>query len=309
MDTLTDILAVTEVRGSVAATVVAGEPWGLGLSAVPGAAFHAVTAGTAWLMADGHMPRQLLPGDAVLLPGGVPHQLASSEHTPIRPFDHVRAEAALADGVELVLGSPPTTTRILCASYRHDSAAILATFDVLPDIVHIPALHAQPSLRSSLNLLDEELSHPAPGRRAVLDHIVNVLLIQVLRSWIAGCDDGTRSPSWLRGLADPITRAALAELHRDPSRPWTTDELARRAGVSRATLARRFTSEIGHPPGDYLATWRMELAAYQLRNSNEPVGVVSRSVGYTSEYAFNRAFARRHGLPPGRYRATYRHTS
>jgi AraC-like DNA-binding protein len=82
--------------------------------------------------------------------------------------------------------------------------------------------------------------------------------------------------------------------------------LARRVGVSRSTLNRRFLTEVGRPPADYLTAWRLELAARRLRSGDEPVSVVAHGVGYTSEYAFNRAFARCHGLPPGRYRTAAR---
>jgi AraC-like DNA-binding protein len=302
VDTLTDVLTLADVRGSVAASVAAGGDWGLRLDAVPGAAFHAVTAGVAYLVVDGRPPLQLLPGDLVLLAGGTPHVLAGRPDAATRPFDHVAAEAALDGGGELTVGEPPARTRILCASYHHDPAATLATFSLLPDVLNVPGFAAPPALQVSLQLLAHELSQPGAGSRVVLDHIVNILLVQILRTWIAGRDPGDRPPSWLRGLADPITRNALAQLHADPARAWTVGGLARQVGVSRATLTRRFASEVGDTPHDYLTNWRMEVAARRLRDGTEPVGAVARSVGYTSEYAFNRAFTRRHGLSPGRYR-------
>jgi AraC-like DNA-binding protein len=309
VDTLTDVLTLASVRGSVAASVAGGGDWGLRLHAVPGAAFHAITAGVAYLVLDSRQPLQLLPGDLVLLPGGSPHILAGRPDAPARPFDHARAEAALRDGDELAVGEPPATTRILCASYHHDPAATLATFSLLPDVLHVTALAAPQAVRTSLQLLADELRHPGPGSRAVLDHVVNILLIQLLRSWIADLDMSERPPSWLRGLADPITCAALAALHADPARAWTVDALAHEVGVSKATLTRRFASEVGLAPRDYLTTWRMEVAAQRLRTGSDPIGAVARSIGYTSEYAFNRAFTRRHGLAPGRYRTTSRHHS
>ena len=306
MDTLADVLAASAVAGSVAASLAAGEPWGLRLDAVPGAAFHAVAAGTAWLRIAERPPLRLMPGDAVLLPSGAAHDLLSDLAVAPQPFDHAAAEAALERGVPMAIGPAPAGTQILCASYQHDPAATLATFGLLPEVVHVRSGEAPVALRTTLQLLAEELHGGGAGTRAVLDHVVNVLLIQVLRAWVVGNQAATSAPSWLRGLADPVTRAALAELHRDPGRPWTTEDLARRAGVSRATLGRRFAAEVGHTPGDYLTTWRMELAARRLRTTDDPVGAVARAVGYTSEYAFNRAFARRHGIAPGRYRSRNR---
>jgi AraC-like DNA-binding protein len=306
VDILSDVLALAAVRGSVAASVAAGPAWGICMADMPGAAIHAVAFGTAHLLIDGRDPLLLAPGDVVLLPGGPTHVLASSPAVPVRPFDHDRAAAAVAAGEDMQVGEQPVCTRILCASYRHDPATTVAAFSLLPDIVHVPAASASHALRSSVQLLSDELSQPAPGTSTVLDHIANVLLIQMLRAWLAASAREERPPSWLRGLADPVIRTAMAELHAQPSRPWTVDVLAQAAGVSQATLMRRFVSEVGCPPSDYLRSWRMELAAHRLRTTDEPVGVIARGVGYTSEYAFNRAFARLHGMPPGRYRSTSR---
>jgi AraC-like DNA-binding protein len=72
--------------------------------------------------------------------------------------------------------------------------------------------------------------------------------------------------------------------------------------VSRATLARRFTSHVGETPASYLTRWRMDLAARRLRDTTDPISVIAASIGYTSEYAFSRAFTRTRRTPPGRYR-------
>jgi AraC-like DNA-binding protein len=101
---------------------------------------------------------------------------------------------------------------------------------------------------------------------------------------------------------------ALAVLHTQPGRDWTVDSLAAATGVSRATLARRFPAQTGLTPAAYLTRWRMDLAAKRLRDTDDTVGVIARSLGYTSEYAFNRAFTRARGTPPGRYRAQGRAT-
>jgi len=242
----------------------------------------------------------------VLLPSGAQHELVSHPGAPTRPFDHLRAEASLGDGGELALGQPPLTTQIICASYGQDPAARVSPFAALPPVVHVPALAAPTGLRGSLALIADELRAPGPGIRSVLDHAVNIVLIQVLRAWIDDPSAADRPPSWLSGLADPVTSSALHQLHDDPAHPWTTTTLAQRVGVSRATLARRFETEVGQTPGDYITSWRMELAAQRLRHTDETVGAVARGVGYRSEYSFNRAFARFHGAPPGRYRRTAR---
>jgi AraC-like DNA-binding protein len=273
------------------------------MAEVPGAAFHAITSGVAHLEMDGHDTIRLMPGDVVLLPTGVEHSLFGSPGRRAQPFDHLAAEAALEEGGELVVGDPPMTTQVVCASYDRDPASRWSPFSSLPAVVYVPALSAPPGLRTSLSLISDELALASPGLRTVLDHVVNIVLIHVLRAWIEKSSLTAASPSWLRGLADPTVRQALAELHGDPAFPWTISALAGRAGVSKATLTRRFETEVGSSPGSYISSWRMELAARSLRTGNDTVGTVARSVGYQSEYAFSRAFVRHHGSPPGRYRA------
>lgn len=306
VDPLTDVLALSSVRGSLAATLAAGDPWALALAPVPRAAFHAVTAGTVWLRIAGRPAVYLQPGDTVLLPRGTGHVIGGDLTTPPVAFDHADAEAARRAGVELRTGTGPVTTRVLCASYQHDSDPRSGPFALLPEVVHVRGAVATSALFATLRLLAEEMAAPAPGNRVVLDRAIDILLIHVLRAYLAETDPSSEHPSWLRGLRDPVTSAALSEIHQDPASPWTADDLARRVGVSKATLARRFRSEVGQSPAAYLTTWRMKVAARQLLAENRPVAAVARSVGYTSEFAFNRAFARTHGVPPGRYRARER---
>ena len=73
-------------------------------------------------------------------------------------------------------------------------------------------------------------------------------------------------------------------------------------GLSRSALADRFTRLIGEPPMRYLARWRIQVAAHQLRNSDTPLARIAKQVGYESEAAFNRAFKRSFGVPPATWR-------
>jgi AraC-like DNA-binding protein len=311
VDALTAVLEVAGVRGTVAATVSAAEPWGLALDAVPGAAFHAVTDGTAWLRVrgtPGGAGIRLLPGDIALLPAGTAHTLASAPDVRTRPFDHLAAEQALAAGGELTAGTGPARTRILCASYRQDPAVTLPLLSLLPDVLHIPASRAGPGLDAALRLLAHELTPrgpgggPRPGAAAVLNRLVDILLVHALRAWLTAAPAPAGPASWLSALTDPVAGPALAALHAQPGQPWTVESLAASTGVSTATLARRFTAKVGQTPAAYLTRWRMDLAAQRLRDTDDTVAAIARSLGYTSEYAFNRAFTRHRHTPPGRYR-------
>lgn len=307
MDALTDVLEVARVSGSVLAHVHAHEPWGLDLAPANGAAFHAVTAGSVWLETDGELARRLMPGDVVLLPTGLPHRLLSAPGVAARRYDSdLKAELVTAAGDLVIPGSGPRS-RFLCARFSYDSELAHPLLSLLPPLLHVSPADEGPEtpLQSTLRLLMGELSRHQIGSEAAVERLIEVLFVQVIRSWIDASAEST-SPSWLSGLRDAVVARALALLHAQPERPWTVDELAAAVHVSRSTLVRRFNDLVGEPPVAYLTRWRMELAARLLRESEQPVGRISRLVGYTSEFAFSRAFSKHRGEPPGRYRRRIR---
>jgi AraC-like DNA-binding protein len=308
VDALDAVLAVAGVRGTIAATLNAADPWGFDLDEIPGAAFHAVTEGAAWLCPPGQPGIRLLPGDVVLLPTGTAHVLASSPDAGTVPFDRAAAQRALAAGEELHVGCGKPQTRILCASYRQDPAITLPLLTLLPDLLHIPAARASTALGTTLQLLAQEIGQPAPGSAAVLNRIVDILFVQVLRTWLTATPPAPQGPTWLAALADPVAGPALAAQYTQPGHDWTVASLAAATGVSRATLTRRFSATAGDTPAAHLTRWRMDLAAQRLRDSDDTLAAIARSVGYTSEYAFSHAFTRARGIPPGRYRTRSRAT-
>ena len=306
VDPLTDVLDLARVRGTLGALLRAGEDWGLALEPASGASFHAVTAGMAWVRLPGEPPRRLLPGDVLLLPVASPHALASSPDGPLRVFDHRASKQALTSGEELTIGTGPALTHILCANYHQDAEAAVPLLQLLPRSLHLPAPPGGGPVGATLHLIAAEVAGRRAGAAVVLDRLVDVLLVHVVRAWLDSAAAGGEPASWLTALRDPVAAGALSLLHADPARAWTVDVLAREVGVSRATLARRFPALVGSTPLAYLTRWRLDLAARRLRLTDDPVDAVARAVGYTSEYAFSRAFSRARGLPPGRYRTAQR---
>src|SRR6185312_17450257 len=94
---------------------------------------------------------------------------------------------------------------------------------------------------------------------------------------------------WLAGLRDRYVGRALALMHAQPAQAWTVDELASHVGLSRSALGERFAAVIGHPPMQYLARWRLQLAADMLHTSRRTIAAIAADVGYDSEAAFSRA--------------------
>lgn len=303
MDALADVLDLARVSGSVLAHVHAQGPWGLDLELPGGAAFHAVTAGSIWLQVGDADATQLMPGDLVLLPSGTPHLLLSSPGAPARVYDErLKVELTNDEGVLLIPGTG-TKSHFLCAGFSYDSELAQPLFGLLPPVLFASAAQADPDspTQATLRILMSELGRKEPASRAVVERLIEVLFVHMLRSWLDGVGTST-PPSWLKGLRDPAVGRALALLHERPDRAWTTDELAREVHLSRSTLIRRFRELVGEPPLTYLAAWRMTTAARLLRETTDPIGRIARRIGYSSEFAFSRAFSRRYGQPPGRYR-------
>ncbi len=304
VDPLDDVLRTFPVVGSLAATVSAGEPWALAVPAVPSAALHAVVSGTSWITVEGRGPVRLQQGDVVVLPAGDAHLLGSGPEIPAQPYDVVGAQESVLCGRPWSVGTGPATTTLLCASYACSSPSPLSPLRQLPPLVHVSTTTGDYTpLDPLLRLLAHELRQPQPGGAVVLDRLVDVLLVHVLRAWLLASGAADQPPSWLGGLRDPLVAQLLQLVHDDPARAWSLPLLAAGVHASRATASRRFSEAVGVPVMTYLTLWRMDLAAKALRETDQSVEAVARSVGYASPFAFSRAFSRRHGVAPGRYRA------
>jgi AraC-like DNA-binding protein len=202
---------------------------------------------------------------------------------------------------DLTLGGPGAVSTFLCAGFEYDHDIAHPLLALLPPVLHVPA---DPGARDPaggvVSLLAAELSGRGAGSLTAVARLIDVLLIAVVRHWVR--HEGAERASWLAALRDPPIAKALAALHHRPAEAWTLETLAAEVNVSRATLARRF-SEL-EPPLASLTRWRIDIATRRLKDGDEPIDAIARSVGYSSEYAFSRAFRRHRGLPPGRFRRT-----
>jgi AraC-like DNA-binding protein len=304
MDLLADALRVSGARGSLGVQLEAGGTWGLWLDTFPGAALHAVSAGTMWLDLPGERPRRLETGDVVLLPAGTAHGLSSEPGVRMAPCDREAAIAASSSGGVVRLGPSPVRTRLLTLHYDQDPEVSTLVLTSLAAPLHVPS-RDNSSLEGTIRLLGDELAHPQVGTTAAVNSLIDLLLVQFVRAWLTG-HPAERSSSWLGAVLDPVVRDALARIHQEPERPWTTASLAAAISVSRATLSRRFPAALGQTPGTYLTRWRMDLAALRLRDTDETIDTMAGTVGYANPQSFSRAFRRARGVAPGEYRRAVR---
>ena len=189
-------------------------------------------------------------------------------------------------------------TRLLIGTHAEHGALSRRLLDALPTLV---VLRADATTAPVLTWLAREVTQEAPGQDAVLDRLLDLLLVAASRAWFDS--PGNPAPGWCTAAADPVVGPALRLLQDRPEHPWTTGSPAAAVPTSRATLARRFTALLGQPVMGYLSTWRLDLAADLLLEPGSTVTAVARRVGYGSPYALSAAFTRRFGISPSEHRA------
>ncbi|WP_460437409.1 cupin domain-containing protein [Amycolatopsis stemonae] len=287
MDLLSDAIAAVRIGQPTSNRLRAGAEWCYRFAPYEGAGFHVLLRGTGWLVPDGGEPVRLGPGDVVLVPHGGAHTLSS------------RPDASGAVPFEAAVADPDGATEFLCGKYRLAHARRHPLLESLPEVVHIPArVGAFPELRAAIDLLGGEVTAHRPGSATALTGLLDLLLVYLIRAWL------TENPAagWPQALRDPPIAAALEAVHANPEAPWRTEDLAARVGLSRATLARRFTTSTGRPPMAYVTWWRLTTAARLLQDTDLPLPSIAAKIGYGSPFAFSHAFKRQFGVAPGTYR-------
>lgn len=157
---------------------------------------------------------------------------------------------------------------------------------------------ALPGSQGLLTLLFEEAFDGRCGRTALIERLVEALLVQVLRQQM---EAGALRGGLLAGMAHPRLRRALVAMHEAPAQPWSLESLAEAAGMSRSAFADAFREAIGQTPGQYLQAWRIGLAQRALRRGR-PLKLIADEVGYGSEAALSRAFKAHSGVSPRAWR-------
>jgi AraC-like DNA-binding protein len=300
------MLRRSRARGAAFSHSTARGEWGVRFPSATQLAIHGILGGEAYAWTgrpDG--ARRVLPGDVVLIRGPSPHHMGHAPAADLAPFEGHPASVPPSGGalrMEFGSGAGDPTT-FFCGAYRFEGDLCAGLLAGLPDLTVVRP-RAGSSLRATLDVFAGELVAEGPGQQALLDSLLDVILVQALREQLAA--DLAAAPAWFRGMADPGVGAALRAIHADPRREWTVAGLAAEASLSRATFARRFTRLLGLAPLGYVTDWRMALAREQLRAGDASLAAIARSLGYASEFSFAAAFKRHHGVAPGRWRATAR---
>lgn len=292
-DPLSEVIALLQPRTVFSKRISGAGRWGVRYSDFGQPSFCAVLEGSCRLALDGQPAHTLAAGDFVLLPATPGFTMSGFE--PIAP-EHIDAKAGAPRSGEVrhgTRGGRPDV-RLLGGYFVFDSPDAALLVSLLPAMVHVRGVER---LSALVRLVGDEAVAQRSGRDLVLRRLVEVLLIEALRS-IAGED---APPGLLRGLADARLAPAIRQMHAQISRSWTAPQLAKTAALSRSAFFDRFTRTVGLAPMEYLLAWRMAVARDLLRRQDMGIAEVAERVGYGSASTFSTAFSRHVGQPPGHY--------
>ena len=293
VDPLAEVVSLLQPGARFSKLVHAASPWRIKRSDMGQPFYSVILEGGCRMAIDGHEPIEMQSGDFMLIPAA--KGVAISSLVPPPGEAESEPPVALGNG-EFRIGDPgePVDARMMVGhcSFGSPDASLLVS--LLPRFVHV---RGDPRLATLVQLVREESRAQRPAREEVLARLLEVLLIEALRS-NAGTD---ASPGLVRGLADTRLAAAIRGMHDRPMHDWTVAELAAQAALSRSTFFERFGRTVGVAPMEYLLAWRMALAKDLLRRNAGGVAQIAERVGYQSASTFSAAFTRHVGRSPTQY--------
>lgn len=305
---LTQVLLGLRLDGVEYGRCILHAPWAIAFPAQREARFHFVASGTGcWLRTPGTDWVQLNPGDAVLLPRGSFHILASAPDVPTVDIDSL-ARVAVSDNIYLVRGdasdNPKDADVMFCGAMRFNLDPLHPLLAMMPDVMHAGDLaQRDPTVPALMEAMEREVSLDRIGACGILARLADVLAASIIRAWVeCGCSDST---GWIAAVHCPKIGKVIAAIHADPERDWTVPMLAELMGASRSRFAEAFTRTLGESPAKYVAKVKMFQARRWISQDGMRIAVAADRLGYDSEASFSRAFKRIIGQPPSAMRAEH----
>ncbi len=298
VDPLAEVVSLLQPTAPFSKLVVASAPWAVRRTELGRPFYFAVLDGACHLSIDGvtaDAPMILRKGDFVLIPAARGFATSSLDQpTPTEEQIIATRIAPMPGGARVGRPDGAVEARLLvghCVFGSPDAALLVS---LLPEWLHVCG---DPRLSTLVQLVGDESRADRPAREIVLAHLLEVLLIEALRS----STGALALPGLLRGLSDPKLAVALRRMHEQPGHAWTVAKLASEAAMSRSAFFERFSRAVGLPPMEYLLAWRMALAKRMLRDRETSIAEIADRVGYSSVSTFGVAFSRHVGTSPGRY--------
>ena len=292
-DPLTQIIQLLRPSALDTKIVHASGDWRVQRTEVGQVFYCMIMTGGAHLNVKGRDPVPLSANDFVLVPAAATYVMSSLSAQPGTALQITRPVER--EGVVFIgSGSADTSTKMLIGYCRFGSPDADILVSLLPEIIVVRDAERISTLSQ---LVTDEAKSDRAGRDVVLEHLMQVMMIDALRS----CPKSKASPGLISGLADEQLSSVLRALHARPQHAWSLVELSRFAGLSRSAFCSRFSAKVGKTPMEYLQSIRMTIAKNELRTGGKTIAEIAHEIGYGSASAFSIAFSKQTGISPGRY--------
>ncbi|MBT7954301.1 MAG: AraC family transcriptional regulator [Rhodospirillaceae bacterium] len=292
-EVLSDVLRLLRLKSCVYFLRDFSAPWAMKMDQSPFAQFHVVVRGRC--VADFHDQQiDAAAGDILHLPHGSAHSLADQAGREAVPGMRVLQDQEL-------FSKGPAATQLLCGHYEYRSDIKHPLLEQLPDVIHLKSFEFSTTsgIEGVLPLLLREMNEGAPGSDVIIERLAEILLIQVLRAYLA---QAKIPAGFLAAMSDTRLTRAIKLIHDHAAEKLTIDDLATAAGMSRSGFALQFKKVSEISPIAYLVKWRLWQATDLLNTTGMRLARVAEKSGYESEISFSRAFKREFGIAPGQYR-------
>jgi len=297
-DPLSMALTTIKLKAYIRVALDAGGNWAIDFKAYEGFTLNVVQKGECWLHVGGSRDSiRLRAGDCFLLTGGKPFTLASNLALKKRNLAE-RLFTDAQDGHATCNGGGDFF--VAGTIFRFDGHLPSILFRRLPPVIYIDGSSDHASvLRWSLDRFNAERRGGSVGRTLMLTHLAPIMLLQVLRLYLASYP---KDENWLVALSNPSLSHVIAAMQTEYQREWSLEECAKLANMSRSGFALTFKKKVGIAPLAYLLNWRMQIACELLQSGDQAIASIATAVGYGSESAFSVAFQKVVRCRPGAYR-------
>ena len=238
---------------------------------------------------------RLPEGSVVALSGVLQHRFSSEPGEPGEPAGPVQT-----DWVEGPLTvSAPAGIAITVGRIAKSRLMFLALFDHL---IAIPAdryPQAAARIAHALEAIAGELERGGPESEIIVRKLSEIMALEIGR--LRRTDPTGQSPPVRRAQPDARILRAVAAFYAAPEEKWSVERLAEVAAMSRTAFAVRYRELIGATPLKSVRQLRMQLAADELARAggSSRLRALAAQLGYRSDAAFIRAFAKEFGVTPG----------
>jgi AraC-like DNA-binding protein len=300
MDPLSDFLPAMRVQSAVYTRLEVTSPWGVDFDAYHHTKFGVILQGECLISVDGAaQPIALSAGSCYLLPRGNPFTLRDSYNTPLVNFEEL---LPLLEGRLLRFGGGGQSMTMMGGRFIFAEGRTPPLLNILPTLVHFKVSDTElPAMQATLQLLAAEAQAPGLGSQRMIDRIAEIFFLQTLRAYINA--ENNHNVAWLGAVADQHIAKALRILHEHSDHAWNVESLAKQVGMSRSVFAQRFKNVVGEAPMEYLTRCRIQKATRLLQESKMSISEIANLAGYESDVSFNKAFKRKLGVSPGKYRS------